>query len=119
MVDDDPMTRKLMERMLTRNGCRVSTSDNGRSALEMVLGMSTPFLSRSLDLLHPPPFSPSPTNNPQQYDIMFVDNQMPIMSGVEMVRNLRMLGRKDMLIGVTGNALKEDQIEYLQAGANG
>ncbi|KAG8909695.1 hypothetical protein FRC00_009629 [Tulasnella sp. 408] len=118
VVDDDPMTRKLMERMLTRNGCKVSTSDNGRSGLEMALGVSTPFLSRSptpsLDLLHPPPSSP-----PQRWDIMFVDNQMPIMSGVEMVRNLRMLGRKDMLIGVTGNALKEDQVEYSQAGANG
>ncbi|KAG8909706.1 hypothetical protein FRC00_009614 [Tulasnella sp. 408] len=121
VVDDEPMTRKLMERVLTRNGCKVSTSDNGRSALEMALGVSPPVLSKSssLDPLHPPPPSPYPTNNPQRYDIMFVDNQMPIMSGVEMVRNLRMLGRKDMLIGVTGNALKEDQVEYLQGGANG
>jgi CheY-like chemotaxis protein len=43
---------------------------------------------------------------------------MPICSGVEVARRLRQLDRKDFVVGVTGNALTEDQQEYLQAGAN-
>lgn len=35
-----------------------------------------------------------------------------------MARRLRQLDRKDFVVGVTGNALTEDQQEYLQAGAN-
>ena len=33
---------------------------------------------------------------------MFLDNQMPVMSGVEMVRKLRKLGKNDLVVGVTG-----------------
>jgi osomolarity two-component system sensor histidine kinase SLN1 len=40
------------------------------------------------------------------------------MSGVEMTRELRKRGRRDFLVGVTGNALKEDQTEYLDAGVD-
>lgn len=40
------------------------------------------------------------------------------MSGIEAVRQLRKLGRKDLIVGVTGNALLSDQQEYLTAGVN-
>jgi len=53
-----------------------------------------------------------------KYDVIFLDNHMPICSGVEVARRLRKLDRKDFVVGVTGNALTEDQQEYLQAGAN-
>jgi len=43
---------------------------------------------------------------------------MPICSGVEAVHRLRKLGRNDFIVGVTGNALTEDQQEYLQAGVD-
>jgi osomolarity two-component system, sensor histidine kinase SLN1 len=58
-----------------------------------------------------------------------------VLSGVEMVKQLRKLGRKEFigmafiycsrldsdvdhanLVGITGNALKEDQVEYMEAG---
>jgi CheY-like chemotaxis protein len=39
-----------------------------------------------------------------------VDNQMPKLSGVKLVERLRELrGRKDFVVGVTGNALLTDQ----------
>lgn len=40
------------------------------------------------------------------------------MSGVEMTNRMRELGRNDLIIGVTGNALKEDQVEYMEAGVD-
>jgi osomolarity two-component system, sensor histidine kinase SLN1 len=36
VVDDDPLTRTLMKRMLTRLGCIVATAENGELALELI-----------------------------------------------------------------------------------
>ncbi|KIO26491.1 carbohydrate-binding module family 1 protein [Tulasnella calospora MUT 4182] len=120
VVDDDAMTRTLMGRMLTRNGCVVETAENGKVALDKVLQAKNPFT-----------FAPNqPGDRPRRvqtpylqeeeprYDVVFLDNQMPVMSGVDMVRQLRGLKRKDFVVGVTGNALKEDQMEYLDAGVD-
>ncbi|KIK51405.1 hypothetical protein GYMLUDRAFT_50559 [Collybiopsis luxurians FD-317 M1] len=38
VVDDDGITRMMMERVLKRQGCNVMTAENGRVALEMILG---------------------------------------------------------------------------------
>jgi len=40
------------------------------------------------------------------------------MSGVEVVRSLREMGLMTFVVGCTGNALREDQEEYLGAGAH-
>ncbi|KAG8908472.1 hypothetical protein FRC00_011193 [Tulasnella sp. 408] len=120
VVDDDAMTRKLMARMLTRNGCVVETAENGKEALDKVVQAKNPFTfapnqpgerSRRVQ-------TPYLQEEEPKYDVVFLDNQMPVMSGVDMVRQLRGLKRKDFVVGVTGNALKEDQIEYLDAGVD-
>ncbi|KDQ09786.1 hypothetical protein BOTBODRAFT_178696 [Botryobasidium botryosum FD-172 SS1] len=112
VVDDDPLTRKLMSRLLTRIGCTVETAENGQVALEMILASgTTPFFETSQA-------STSEPETQGRFEVVFLDNQMPILSGVGMTRRLRGLGRKDFIVGVTGNALKEDQIEYLEAGVD-
>lgn len=93
VVDDDAMTRTMMSRLLTRLGCNVTTAENGEIALEMVLGGG-------------------------RFAVVFLDNQMPVMSGLSMVTKLREAGRKDFVVGVTGNALLLDQEEYLEAGVD-
>ena len=40
------------------------------------------------------------------------------MSGLDTVFCLRHLGRKDLVVGVTGNALLSDQQEYLDVGVD-
>lgn len=46
-------------------------------------------------------------------------NEFPhFSSGIEVVRQLRSIGRQDFIVGVTGNALKEDQEEYYDAGVD-
>jgi len=84
-----------MTRLLTRLGCKVSTAENGEMALEMVLSGSG-----------------------GRFAVVFLDNQMPVMSGLSMVAKLRKAGRKDFVVGVTGNALLSDQEEYLEAGVD-
>lgn len=122
VVDDDPLTRKLMTRMLTRIGCRVTTAENGEIALDLIL--------------HPAANRPTPSSedtgssgglldgsfsshtDDSRFAIVFLDNQMPVMSGLEAVSKLRSLGRNDFVVGVTGNALLSDQEEYLEAGVD-
>jgi osomolarity two-component system, sensor histidine kinase SLN1 len=63
-------------------------------------------------------------------------SSQPVLSGVQMVKRLRELGRTEFIgksphlnvrpwvcdidyaysVGITGNALKEDQAEYMEAG---
>ncbi|KAG8901544.1 hypothetical protein FRB99_005226 [Tulasnella sp. 403] len=124
VVDDDGLTRKLMSRMLTRIGCSVETAGNGKTALDMVLTAKNPFTFAPTDPSDPGPAAPRKVQTPYlqemdpKYDVIFLDNQMPVMSGVEMVKKLRELNRVDFVVGVTGNALKEDQQEYLDAGVD-
>ncbi|GAA5882260.1 hypothetical protein JCM3774_004067 [Rhodotorula dairenensis] len=54
----------------------------------------------------------------QHYDVVFLDNQMPVCSGVQVVAKLRSLGRDDLVVGVTANALQSDQEQYLESGAS-
>jgi CheY-like chemotaxis protein len=53
-----------------------------------------------------------------KFAVVFLDNQMPVMSGLEAIARLRDLGRNDFVVGVTGNALLSDQEEYLAAGVD-
>ena len=61
--------------------------------------------------------APAAADDPR-YAIVFLDNQMPVMSGLEAISKLRKRGRRDFVVGVTGNALLTDQEEYLSAGVD-
>jgi osomolarity two-component system sensor histidine kinase SLN1 len=118
VVDDDHLTRMLMKRLLTRLGCSVTTAENGEIALGHLLG--------------PGAATPGSEAAPQtagalgedawaadcKYAVVFLDNQMPVLSGLETVSKLRMVGRRDLVVGVTGNALLSDQEEYIEAGVD-
>lgn len=128
VVDDDRMTRLLMTRMLERLRCIVMTAENGKQALQLLLGeeqnSDTPAEEPEPDFTIDGREIPRDRGSMHamgkegKFAITFLDNQMPIMSGVEMVRKLRMLDREDLIVGVTGNALLPDQEEYLEAGAD-
>jgi len=51
--------------------------------------------------------------------IVDIHSQMPLMSGVEVARAVRQMGCAVYICGCTGNALREDQEEYIAAGADG
>ena len=129
VVDDDPLTRKLMSRMLTRLGCQVMTAENGEIALDLILhgahqsqtpsSEDTGSGGLSLDgVLGSTSMSNLLGEGEGRYSVVFLDNQMPVLSGLETVAKLRALNRKDFVVGVTGNALLSDQQEYLDAGVD-
>jgi CheY-like chemotaxis protein len=81
-----------MSRMLIRMGHSVQQAENGKIALDLLT---------------------ADFNGPKEIDVCFLDNQMPIMSGVEVVDELRKMGSHLFVVGCTGNALREDQVSVL------
>lgn len=123
VVDDDPLTRTLMKKILTRLGCQVSCAENGEVALEMILGrricipLSTPSSDYSMREMKPileqevspqrstSACTPPESNDEYKFAVIFLDNQMPKMSGLKVVAKLRSMERKDFVVGVTGALL--------------
>ena len=107
VVDDDPLTRTLMKKVLTRLGCHVSTAENGEMALRMILGPHVPTpstdVSRNLEPIVEPENGDEEPHPDGKYAVVFLDNQMPVLSGIKTVQRIRELGRKDLIVGVTGS----------------
>uniref|UniRef100_A0A0W0G6Q9 histidine kinase n=1 Tax=Moniliophthora roreri TaxID=221103 RepID=A0A0W0G6Q9_MONRR len=134
VVDDDKLTRKQMEKLLTRMGCHVSVAENGEIALKTILGTTfSPSLLKtiSFDQVGSEGYfgasdeleSSRSSGNRESLDttrfaVVFLDNQMPSVSGIQAVQILRQKGRRDFIVGLTGNALIPDQEEYLRAGVD-
>ncbi|KAJ7066402.1 hypothetical protein C8F01DRAFT_1019668 [Mycena amicta] len=95
VVDDDAVTRVLSSKLLTKLGCIVHTAKDGQECVDLVLG--------------------SP---PHTYDLICLDNFMPVMTGEEAVKEIRMKDRDEYIVGCTGNALTQDQDSYREAGAD-
>jgi len=95
VVDDDAVTRLLCSKLLTKLGCVVHTAENGRECVDMVLGADS-----------------------HKYDLICLDNFMPVMTGEDAVKEIRSNDRDDFIVGCTGNALTEDQVSYSEAGAD-
>ncbi|KAJ3795927.1 hypothetical protein GGU11DRAFT_686862 [Lentinula aff. detonsa] len=157
VVDDDGITRMMMERLLRRQGCEVTTAENGRVALELILGdqwdlnmlevedvvdsvtgskagdresesraSSNGSVSRSMPNENPgvnvgtisQGSDQSQPHELSRFAVVFLDNSMPVLSGLKTIEILRRLRRRDFVVGLTGNALLTDQDEYLQAGVD-
>jgi two-component system sensor histidine kinase BarA len=93
-VDDSPINLQLLGHWLTPKGLQVSLAYSGRQAIEMA--------------------------SQEQYDIIFMDIQMPEMDGMETTQQLRLLNNyKDTpIIALTAHALGSEQQQILASGMN-
>lgn len=90
LADDDPTNRRLVGFYLERVGLQVTTVDDGQAALDSAL------------------------NN--DFDLILMDMQMPIMDGLESSIQLREKGCEIPIIALTANAMQEHRQQCADAG---
>ena len=102
VVDDSVLSRKMLARVLIAAGYRCDTAEDGQQAVEMV--------ERNMSAAE---------DGAVPLDTAVVcDYEMPVKNGPDSVRQMRQLGYKNRIFGVTGNGLP-DQIQYFEnAGCN-
>ena len=94
LVEDEPINRELALMVLGDIGWRIDIAENGQEAIDRV---------RAND-----------------YDLILMDMQMPVMDGVHAARIIRQLPTRHSLpiLAMTANAFSEDRDACLKAGMN-
>lgn len=95
VIEDNPVNQRVVERLLQKDGHTVSLANNGQEGVEAVQN--------------------------GQFDIVFMDIQMPVMDGVTAAKTIRGLGgqyAKLPIIALTANVMKGDPEKYFAAGMN-
>jgi len=90
-----------MSRLLARLGCHASTAENGLIALEQIMATPAPRIRTAKEA--PLSVEDAWAEENARFGIVFLDNQMPIMSGLGTIRHLREAGRQDLVVGVTAH----------------
>jgi len=92
VAEDNPVNLKVAMALLEKAGCDVSSAENGAKAIELL--------------------------NQKSFDLVFMDVQMPVMDGLEAVKQIRASGKwRDLpIIALTAHAMKGDSERCIQAG---
>jgi two-component system chemotaxis response regulator CheY len=94
VVDDSKMIRKVMTRMLKLLGYTTEEAGDGVECFRMIEGVT------------------------KRFELVLIDNNMPIMCGPEAVLRLRQVGFRGIVVGVTGDASQGDIEKFLEAGVD-
>ena len=99
LVEDNELNVEIAEFMLTENGAKVETVNNGLEAVQHF-----------------------EASEPGTYDVILMDVMMPVMDGLTATRTIRALERQDAkkipIIAMTANAFREDAERCMEAGMN-
>ncbi len=93
VVEDNEMNRYVVQLSLQALNCSISEAGDGKQALEIL--------------------------KDQEFDLIFMDVQMPALDGIEATRIIRKeLKLQTPIIALTANAFKHNVVNYLEAGMN-
>ena len=53
-----------------------------------------------------------------KYAMIFMDNRMPVMNGMDATVEIRQLGYKNPIVGFTGDVMEGDMKKFMEKGAN-
>lgn len=92
ITDDNDLNRLVASILLLDFGATVMVAENGLMALDMIAN--------------------------DQFDVVLMDIQMPIMNGYETTRRLREMGNQIPIIALTASAIKGEREKCIAAGMN-
>ncbi|WP_321491297.1 response regulator [uncultured Desulfobacter sp.] len=99
LVEDNKINQKVVTKMLETLGHKVSIAVNGQEAVNAV------------------------KDHFDVFDLILMDNQMPVMGGEEACRRIRAMEQNSPfhtpIIALTANAMKGDRERFLSAGMDG
>ena len=109
VAEDSVPNLKLLLVLLRK--CKVDAVgvENGQLAVDAFATYCQAVREAAANPSQPPPQPP--------FDVILMDGNMPVLSGIEATRRLRSLGVTIPIYAVTGNAMAEDTAEFLRAGA--
>jgi len=100
VIDDSEISRKLLVRLL-ENSCKRINIVEAIDGLDALIKMVK-----------------FKENNTNKISLVLVDNVMPNLTGELLSKILRGIGYDSLIIGITGNGLKEDKEKFLDNGAD-
>jgi len=93
LAEDNSTNQELLTLLIENIGANVDVVENGKQAVEQALSGT--------------------------YDLILMDMQMPVMSGLEAVQELRLSEYMGPIYALTANVLKRDMEKCLNAGCDG
>ncbi len=92
LAEDSEDNETLIRMYLSKEGAKITYVRNGLEAIEAVKA--------------------------QEFDVILMDIQMPLLDGLEATRQIRQNGFKSSIIALTGQALRDDAEKSLKAGCD-
>ena len=93
VVDDGQANRRLISLIMSKASCEVTTCENGLEAIDHIAK--------------------------SEFDLVFMDMQMPVMDGYTATRKLRESGSELPIVALTANAMQGDREKCIEAGCTG
>ena len=93
-AEDNEVNRRLIKQLVSRTGASLTLVTNGAEALE------------------------AGTRNGQDFDLILMDIQMPVMDGRDATQALREAGVNTPIVALTANVMAQDIAEYKEAGCD-
>ena len=92
VVDDEPSVREMLSDFLEMNNFICTQADNGQSALLV--------------------------SSKEKFDLIIMDVRMPVVSGIEALREIKRMQPRQPVVMVTALAEVETAVEAMRLGAN-